>query len=199
MSKQHKASIKKVTGKRYETTVRDFGRRLRLAMNGESNNMLAKRCDMSERVIRNYLLGITYPSIERLALLAEATDKTLSWFVSENNSDNNAMSTSDSDTLNSPYKGSVQDLSMEYQINNSDGASPAQRLAWLMLLDAMTLEERVQVLRYIQRHGITTLIPNEREEKVRDLVQLLLDLDDDAQRDVMTLIESKKRTITKTE
>jgi phage repressor protein C with HTH and peptisase S24 domain len=58
-----------------------FGKRLRQAMKGESNNSFAKRCGWSEKVIRNYLHGETYPSLDRLAIISQVTGRSITWLV----------------------------------------------------------------------------------------------------------------------
>lgn len=60
-----------------------FGVRLKEAMNGKKNTELAKKCNMSERVIRDYLAGKTYPSIDRLSVIADVLNKPIEWFVSD--------------------------------------------------------------------------------------------------------------------
>lgn len=61
-----------------------FKERLVEAMNGESSRGFAARCGLSDTVIRNYLSGKTYPSLDRLAMIAEASGKPLVWFISDN-------------------------------------------------------------------------------------------------------------------
>ncbi|MGX8942193.1 helix-turn-helix domain-containing protein [Symbiopectobacterium sp. Eva_TO] len=58
-----------------------FPERLRYAMNGMSNIELARRCSLSESAIRNYLTGKSYPSLDRLASIAEACDSPLQWLA----------------------------------------------------------------------------------------------------------------------
>lgn len=60
-----------------------FKERLKEAMNGESNRVFGARCQLSEAVIRNYLSGKSYPSLERLALIAQATGKPVAWFLTD--------------------------------------------------------------------------------------------------------------------
>lgn len=58
-----------------------FGERLRIAMKGESNNSFAKKCGWSEKVIRNYLNGESYPSLDRLAVISSAADCSIAWLA----------------------------------------------------------------------------------------------------------------------
>lgn len=169
-----------VSGEMYRNTLNDFGSRLKKAMKGMSNNAFAKRCDMSERVIRNYLDGRTYPSLDRLAVLAEASGKTPEWFIRTENSDNSADAA----------LRSILDSSGNY-VSGNDRATPEQQSVWLALLDAMTPEERSQTLRHAQRHGVTSLIPYEQDESVKALSKLWKELDAESQQELLTLLEVK--------
>lgn len=64
-------------------------------MNGQKNVAFAKKCNMSERVIRDYLAGRTYPSLDRLADIAKASGRSIEWLATgfdierlSNNDDN---------------------------------------------------------------------------------------------------------------
>ncbi|AXY35187.1 helix-turn-helix domain-containing protein [Yersinia pseudotuberculosis] len=118
-----------------------FGERLRQAMKGESNNSFAKRCGMSERVIRNYLDGSTYPSIDRLAILAKASGVSLEWLVSgQLDSDKNAYS----------------DINAEKE--EATPPSEKQLQAWVEILERMKPEERETVIDKVFRQGISVLL-----------------------------------------
>lgn len=58
-----------------------FKDRLKEAMKGESGNSLSKRSGLSEAVIRAYLSGKTYPSLDRLEKLAEAVGCSVGWLA----------------------------------------------------------------------------------------------------------------------
>ncbi|OCQ50985.1 Bacteriophage CI repressor helix-turn-helix domain protein [Photorhabdus australis subsp. thailandensis] len=118
-----------------------FGERLREAMKGESNNSFAKRCGMSERVIRNYLDGSTYPSIDRLAVLAKASNTSLEWLATGQ----------DASTKNA---NSVLYTKRDEQ----SSPSPKQQQAWFEILERMTPGERESVIDRVFRHGINALL-----------------------------------------
>lgn len=61
-----------------------FKDKLREAMNGESNRAFGAKCQLSEAVIRNYLSGKTYPTLDRLAVIASVTGRPIEWFLSDN-------------------------------------------------------------------------------------------------------------------
>lgn len=64
-----------------DTGVIDFRNRLNLVLEGISGNAFAKKVGMSEAVIRDYLSGKTYPSLNRLAIIAQKCDIPIEWLV----------------------------------------------------------------------------------------------------------------------
>ncbi|OCG31849.1 hypothetical protein A9G34_07695 [Gilliamella sp. Choc4-2] len=64
-----------------ETGVINFKNRLTLVLEGLSGNAFAKKVGMSEAVIRDYLSGKTYPSLNRLAIIAQKCDVPIEWLV----------------------------------------------------------------------------------------------------------------------
>ncbi|ETS31932.1 hypothetical protein BB987_20955 [Photorhabdus temperata] len=118
-----------------------FGERLREAMKGESINSFAKRCGMSERVIRNYLDGSSYPSIDRLAVLAKASNTSLEW-------------------LATGQDVSVKNAESVFSAIHNEQLSPSQKQqqAWSEILERMTPEERESVIDRVFRQGINALL-----------------------------------------
>ncbi|OCG15714.1 hypothetical protein A9G28_01910 [Gilliamella sp. Fer1-1] len=80
--------------------VKTFKDRLLSSMQGLSVSAFAKKCDMSETVIRDYLSGKTYPSLTRLEVIAEKCNVSFNWlatghkleFVDSKNSDEDIYS-----------------------------------------------------------------------------------------------------------
>ncbi len=64
-----------------ESGVIEFKNRLSLAQEGMSGNAFAKKVGMSEAVIRDYLSGKTYPSLNRLAQIAKNCDISIEWLA----------------------------------------------------------------------------------------------------------------------
>ncbi|GAA5108896.1 XRE family transcriptional regulator [Orbus sasakiae] len=64
-----------------DTGIIEFKDRLALAQEGMSGNAFAKKVGMSEAVIRDYLSGKTYPSLNRLALIAKKCDVPIEWLA----------------------------------------------------------------------------------------------------------------------
>ncbi|WP_392563341.1 S24 family peptidase [Orbus wheelerorum] len=62
-------------------SVQNFKNRLTEIMKGDSVSTFAKKCDMSETVIRDYLSGKTYPSLNRLASISEKCNVSYSWLA----------------------------------------------------------------------------------------------------------------------
>ncbi|OCG36551.1 LexA family transcriptional regulator [Gilliamella sp. Gris1-4] len=63
------------------TGVINFRNRLGMLLEGVSGNAFAKKVGMSEAVIRDYLSGKTYPSLNRLAIIAQKCDVPIEWLV----------------------------------------------------------------------------------------------------------------------
>ncbi|MCC8379539.1 helix-turn-helix domain-containing protein [Xenorhabdus sp. PB30.3] len=68
-----------------EEQINRFGERLKIAMNGMSNNAFAKQCCWSEKMIRNYLNGESYPSLDRLAVIANVSGCSIGWLATGEN------------------------------------------------------------------------------------------------------------------
>ncbi|OCG16076.1 hypothetical protein A9G09_03740 [Gilliamella sp. wkB292] len=75
LNEQEKTSILINTG------VINFKNRLTLVLEGLSGNAFAKKVGMSEAVIRDYLSGKTYPSLNRLAIIAHKCEVPIEWLA----------------------------------------------------------------------------------------------------------------------
>lgn len=64
-----------------------FKTRLAEVIGKESISSFSKRCEMSETVIRDYLSGKTYPSLNRLATIAEKCNVSYCWLATGNRLD----------------------------------------------------------------------------------------------------------------
>jgi transcriptional regulator with XRE-family HTH domain len=61
--------------------VRHFSERLRMALAGRSVRSFARECGLSEGVLRSYLRGDAYPSLDRLEAIALAAEVNDSWLA----------------------------------------------------------------------------------------------------------------------
>ncbi|WP_392564610.1 XRE family transcriptional regulator [Orbus wheelerorum] len=61
--------------------IQTFKDRLLESIQGESIPSFAKKCGMSETVIRDYLSGKTYPSLSRLWMIAKNCDTSYNWLA----------------------------------------------------------------------------------------------------------------------
>ena len=71
-----------------------FGERLKIAIGDESLLSFAKKCGLSDSLIGRYIRGASYPGIDKLALIASATGRSIEWLItgkSEGVADNNAQ------------------------------------------------------------------------------------------------------------
>ncbi|WNL39861.1 XRE family transcriptional regulator [Halomonas sp. PAMB 3232] len=58
-----------------------FPERLKNALGGESARVFSRRCGLSEGAIRSYLSGDTYPTLDRLNSIAQASGKDIQWLA----------------------------------------------------------------------------------------------------------------------
>lgn len=66
-------------------SVQNFKNRLAEVMQGDSVSTFARKCGMSETVIRDYLSGKTFPSLNRLANIAEKCKVAYCWLATGHN------------------------------------------------------------------------------------------------------------------
>ncbi|HGH9528568.1 TPA: helix-turn-helix domain-containing protein [Yersinia enterocolitica] len=111
-------------------------------MGKESGNSLAKRCGMSEAVIRAYLSGKTYPSLDRLAILAEKCEVSIEWLANGGDAIRN----------DTPLQLD------ECQQDESRSLPEAQQRTWLEFLCRMTPNEREAIIDKVYRQGIGVLL-----------------------------------------
>lgn len=114
-----------------------FKERLKEAMNGESNRVFGARCQLSEAVIRNYLSGKSYPSLERLALIAQATNKPVAWFLTD---------------------GSTVAANLYAQPAHIDESSLKEKM--LSILNLMNAEELNVAINVFKVKGLAGLMPD---------------------------------------
>ncbi|WP_053091598.1 MULTISPECIES: helix-turn-helix domain-containing protein [Serratia] len=77
-----------------ESGINHFGVRLKEAMKRrgiKSNVVMAAMCDMSDTVIRNYVSGKTYPTLDRLAILACVLECTPEWLLTGDSANINSV------------------------------------------------------------------------------------------------------------
>ncbi|KMQ73752.1 S24 family peptidase [Marinobacter subterrani] len=58
-----------------------FRERLKIAMGSDSARVFARKCRLSEGAIRSYLSGETFPTLDRLAMIASAADVGADWLA----------------------------------------------------------------------------------------------------------------------
>lgn len=61
--------------------VKNFPGRLRSAISGKSIRGFAKECGLSEGVLRNYLRGDTFPTLDRLEAISTAAGVSATWLA----------------------------------------------------------------------------------------------------------------------
>ncbi|MET4859230.1 helix-turn-helix domain-containing protein [Morganella morganii] len=110
-----------------------FGERLKQAMNGMTNVELAKRSGMSEATIRKYLAGKIYPTIDSLAVVAEACAVPFSWLAFGEDAD---------------CRASTKEIDLKDDIDSE----------LLTAFNRLSQREKQLVVDYIYREGINNLV-----------------------------------------
>lgn len=111
-----------------------FKSRLIEAMNGESSRAFAARCGLSDTVIRNYLNSKTYPSIDRLAMIANAVGKPIEWFLIENKNN--------------------QFEEKNYHIDESELENKLHAI-----FELMSMDEKMRAVEIFKNNGLKGLMP----------------------------------------
>lgn len=147
-----------------------FSERLLYVMNGESNRSFAKLTGLSEAVIRNYLNGKTQPTLDKLKIIAKASGYTAEWLATGIDAQDNANINTQSSS-----------------VNVSDKLS--ELLTYLKRLKEDDLET---ILNQIVDNGVKSLIIHEQNQHAKAIADLILTLDDDDKREILSLIQAKK-------
>lgn len=132
-----------------------FKDRLVEAMAGESSRGFAAKCGLSDTVIRNYLSGKTYPSLDRLEMIAKASGKPAIWFISGVSSEDLSSITENKSTHHSAEELhdkllSILNLMSNNEIERAISVFKHKGLVGLMPLvieDAVSTEGHREILR----------------------------------------------------
>lgn len=111
-------------------SIKCFPERLRETIGDTSIRTFAKKCSVSEAVVRNYLAGKTFPSLDKLALMAEVGGKSLDWLCAGTNEDTSLV---DSDDFSKEYvllPGYKIQVSAGHGALNPDSLEPSRYLAF---------------------------------------------------------------------
>lgn len=167
-----------------------FGSRLQTLIGEQSYRAFADKCGMSEKVIRNYVKGVTYPSLDRLASIAKACDVSIEWLAF-------GASHEDKNTVNMtlPPEEPVQ----------IPASQPPDILQFM--LNSTTQEDRNQLITSLCNIGIKGVLqrleqPSSVEEVIRalniresskDAICMVLAGDESTDREILRRIESRNR------
>lgn len=155
-----------------ESGIIHFPERLKLAMEkagGLSNIQLAKRAEMSESVVRKYLKGETYPTLDRVALLADACKCSVEWLATGDN--------------NGSYE-------KEVHAQTSDPVGVGSVGEFFAVISRMKEEDRERLLGVIYTNGVASLLKLGDEQNVK-----LLQLPDSVKSGMLKLASSPDTAI----
>lgn len=131
-----------------------------------SNNQLAKDTELSEATIRKYLKGETYPTLDRLALLADACACSMSWLASGEGSLSGRHEHIDEDMLHihEPQRSEIDNI-----------------------LSYLTIEQKVKFFKVIYTKGVAAILSLDEDFDSR-----LMALTDEEKERLLALHEAKK-------
>lgn len=112
-----------------------FGERLKNSIGDMSYRAFAERCDMSEKVIRNYVAGKTYPSLDRISVLADALGVDVEWLAF----------------------GEEKYIEGNKNTESIKGAGETAR-DWLRVFERLSDEDKTKVTDFIAMNGIRCLL-----------------------------------------
>jgi transcriptional regulator with XRE-family HTH domain len=118
-----------------------FGERLKAAMESKgitSNVKMGSLSDMSDTVIRNYLIGKTYPTLDRLAVLAYVLECTPEWLLTGRD-------------VNSNIKHDDEQIT-------EASAAPSYPTEFEVIIKRLPLAQREALLDAIIQYGVTGII-----------------------------------------
>ncbi|MDB6374911.1 helix-turn-helix domain-containing protein [Photorhabdus bodei] len=139
MAEKHSEETKNTDHTFHESGITRFGERLSTLIGRESYKSFAKKCDMSDKAIRDYVSGKTYPALDRIAHIAKVTGCSFEWLTTGHDLNKNEP-----------------EFSKITEVNTM--VTPEQQQAWLAILSRMKPEEREVVIDRVFRQGISALL-----------------------------------------
>jgi transcriptional regulator with XRE-family HTH domain len=140
-----------------------FGVRLKSTIGDESVRGFAKRCSISSSTVLSYLSGNSFPTLDRLAVIAEVGNVDMGWLV-------------------------TGDKKINIETNAKD--SDFERLGLMsgeekQLIEIITPNEVPNLVERLRRNGVDSVILPERVNKIALLIN---DLSDEDRKEILLLI-----------
>lgn len=148
MSESHDDKSKNTARAFSEGGITRFGERLSTLINGESYKSFAKKCDMSDKAIRDYVAGKTYPALDRIAHIAKVAGCSFEWLATGYGSNE------------------LLDIDLHLKRVKHHTPTPEEYRRWTEMLDLMTPDEREVMLYKISRNGLNFLLQNLKPNKL---------------------------------
>ncbi|EDL3541858.1 hypothetical protein CRW69_13220 [Salmonella enterica subsp. enterica serovar Newport] len=165
-----------------------FSERLAIAMEGLSNVALASSCGLSESAIRSYLKGRSYPGIDKIEAIAKACNVPMSWLIT-----GEAIATIDDGVA-------VFDDSRVTALITLLGEEQRQNLVWAVveygvsgIMEALKKQYDQPEREYTREEQEAMLRALPISEKVKNTASLALALGDDANQEILEILDDVKR------
>ena len=128
-----------------------FKDKLKIAIGDCPVAKFAKKCKLSEGVLRLYLKGETYPSLDRLDAISLASNRDPQWFISTTKEDKNFC-------IEKKDFSQREDLSTRKDQTSKD--------KWDSLFYSLNEEEAVKILEITKKRGTQSLLIEEDTRKI---------------------------------
>ncbi|EJK1074257.1 helix-turn-helix transcriptional regulator [Salmonella enterica] len=177
-----------------------FGERLKLAMKGMTKSELARRSGISEGAIRKYLIGESYPAINNAAKVADACNVPLPWLLlGDDASSDYTTQIQQNSTIEAGDRASSTLISLLSMVSERDrnalavAASEIGIKGILSKLQQPEAQHSQPEREYTREEQEAMLRALPISEKVKNTASLALALGDDANQEILEILDDVKR------
>lgn len=153
-----------------EVGISSFSSRLTTLIGNDSVNAFALKCGVSEAAIRKYIKKESEPNLKTLVAIALACGVSVEWLAVGNE---------------------IPPTHVEANKKHSEGGNKLSN-GLIEILGRLNEEEQEKIVRHIIDNGAKSLIPDELSQRAQAIAKLIISLNDEDQREILLLIESKK-------
>ncbi|WP_370558594.1 helix-turn-helix domain-containing protein [Edwardsiella tarda] len=171
-----------------------FGSRLQILIGEQSYRAFADKCGMSEKVIRNYVKGVTYPSLDRLASIAKACDVSIEWLAfgtscEDKNTVNMTLPPEDSVQIPAPQSPDI----LQFMLNSITPEDRNQLITSLCNIGIKGVLQRLQQPQEQTGSAEMAIRALNIRASLKDAICMALAGDESTDREILRRIESRNR------
>lgn len=117
-----------------------FKERLDSIIGDASVRSFSRKCGLAEKTLRNYIAGKQYPTLDRLALIAEASGRSMTWLVTGEEAQQEVQAVYES-IDNQLLETSIKAIELLCKKRNIE-ISPKKKAQIIALVYTMSIEEK---------------------------------------------------------